>query len=356
MEDSEFEAWYRQLKAGDGEDIIKWQSGAWAFRHNFQDTDEEDGDVPEQLRGRSYEVVRMASHEWERLQEAMRVRQAQSQLRVSDFYFPPRQFTDEFVESLAAGASESSRVGDGARVMELAGQLYSASRSSHATGDAQRARALELRNEVMSYVDGNVVMDDRYRVMRAGAMKDYASAVALLEQVADPDWEPVARALIVDKTRERDGRSVSNMRRIGDLEHDTTGSLKQERVQARALIREARKSGKRGQGIAACKQLYRLAVTMVLVWDTHMRGYKMSKKDVAAMNATIRKLMNTVDEVDLHRHGLPKHEQEGCALNEPSNLDLKWITEYLGQPTMEFRPVDHMKGGSWTLDMRAGDA
>lgn len=356
MEDVEFAAWFRQLVSGDEEDIIKWQSGNWDFRYSFQSTDGEDGYVPESLRGRSYEVIYKASHEWERLQQAMRVRQSQSRQRVSDFFLPARQFTDDFIESLAASARESSKVGDGARVMELAQELYRASRSSHATGAAQRARALELHNEVMSCLNSNVVMDDRYRVMRARAMKDYASAVALLEQVADPDWEPVARAMVVDKTRERDGRSVSNMRRIGDLEHKTTSSLKKEWVHARALIREARRSGKREQGIAACKQLYKLSVTMVLVWDAHMRSYSMSKNDVAGMDATIRRLMNIVDEVELHRHGLPRHEREGCALEELSKLDLKWITEYLGLPTREFKPIDHIEGGSWSLDMQVGDA
>ena len=343
-------AWHERLKAGDEEDIIKWPSGEWQFRHNFQDTDEEDGFVPEQLRGRAYEVIVKGSSEWARLQQAKKIRAGQSQLGVSSFYYPPRQFTDEFIEGLAASARESSKVGDGARVMQLARELYRASRSSHATGDAQRARAAKLHKEVLSQVDLNVVLDDRYRVLRASSMTDYAEAVALLEHVTDPNWVSHAQALIVSKKRERDGRSVSNMRRIGDLEHHPIGGLRQERVHARALIMEARKTGNREQATAACQQLYRIGVALVLAWDAHMRSYHMSKKNRDKMDHAIRKLFDTIDEVDWHIHGQPAYEREDCQLTELSKRDLGWIAEYLGQTTKKFIPVKHLQdGGSWDI-------
>ena len=202
----------------------------------------------------------------------------------------------------------------------------------------------------MSYVDSNVVMDDRFRVMRAKAMKDFDAAVALLEQVTDPSWAPVARSMIVAKRRELEGRSVSNMRRIGDLEHRTTSDLKSEKVHARALIKAARKSGDKVQGAAASQQLYRLCVTLVLVWDAHMRGYKASAKEKASMDERVRKLMNSVDELEFHKHGLPRHEREECDLEELSKQDLKWIGEYLGSTDKTFKPIDHLvAGGSWSL-------
>jgi hypothetical protein len=129
LERNQHAQWHQALKEGDASDIIKWPSGEWSFRRDYQDDEEAEGWVHERLMGVAYQVVPQGSAEWTRLQEALRLEREQGSLNVSHFYFPPRQFPDEFIESLARSARASSAVGDGARVMEMARQLYRASRS-----------------------------------------------------------------------------------------------------------------------------------------------------------------------------------------------------------------------------------
>ena len=351
MDKISFNTWHAELKEGDSDDIIKWPSGSWNFRSSFQDSDGDRGWVPERLRGEHYEVVSKDSAEWIRLQEAKRIDDENPRLCVSDFHCPPRQFTDEFVEELGRSGMASYAVGDGARAMEMARQLYRVSRSDlHATGEGQKTRALELRARLLEAVETNVVVDDRFRLAKAGLNKNHDEAIAMLSEIKDASLVGVAKSVIAAKVRARDGRSVANMRRIGDLEHETRGALRQERQHARALIKDARKSGDTEQGIAACKQLYRIGVVLVLAWDAHMRQYDLRGRAKLDLSEKVRRLMNSADRLEYLRHGAPRHEREGTELAELSSLDYKWLNMYLGTTDKTFIPAKSLDGeGTWPV-------